>query len=171
MTVDSNLGAVVGAEEGAIGSIPGNEGRIAQAWVNVRGGLRIFWHSEGWTPRNEAVLEAVLKQANTTRHPRLVAFDANMRPEGFEKSFRFRKERMQVVAPLEVSTCRSKGPQGEWIEKTYDYVTKRVIASEETFHRWRWLKTLSRRRTTQCPFWSKEKRRYRCSLATVEEGC
>ena len=36
MAVDSNLGAVVGAEEGAIESIPGNEGRIAQAWVNVK---------------------------------------------------------------------------------------------------------------------------------------
>ena len=66
VAVDSNRGAVVGAEEGAIESIPGNEGRIAQAWVNVRGGLRIFsvyfWHSEGWTPRNEAILEAVLKR-------------------------------------------------------------------------------------------------------------
>ena len=40
VAVDSNIGAVVGAEEGAIESIPGNEGRIAQAWVNVRGGLR-----------------------------------------------------------------------------------------------------------------------------------
>ena len=30
VAVDSNLGAVVGAEEGAIGSIPGNEGRVAQ---------------------------------------------------------------------------------------------------------------------------------------------
>ena len=38
---DSNLGAVVGAEEGVIESFSGNEGRIAQAWVNVRGGLRI----------------------------------------------------------------------------------------------------------------------------------
>ena len=51
VAIDSNLGAVVGAEEGAIESNPGNEGRIAQAWVNVRGGLRIFsvyfWHSEG----------------------------------------------------------------------------------------------------------------------------
>ena len=53
---DSNLGAVVGVEEGAINSIPGNEGRIAQAWVNVRGRLRIFsvyfWQSEGWSSRN-----------------------------------------------------------------------------------------------------------------------
>ena len=37
VAVDSNLGAVVGVEEGTIGSIPGNEGRIAQAWVSVRG--------------------------------------------------------------------------------------------------------------------------------------
>ena len=53
VAIDSNLGAVVGAEEGAIESLPGKEGRIAQAWVNVRGGLRIFsvyfWHSEGWS--------------------------------------------------------------------------------------------------------------------------
>ena len=35
VAVDSNLGA----EEGAIESIPSNEGRIAQAWLNVRGGL------------------------------------------------------------------------------------------------------------------------------------
>ena len=52
--VDSNLGAVVGEQEGAVTSIPGNEGTIAQAWVNVRGGMRIFaayfWHTEGWTP-------------------------------------------------------------------------------------------------------------------------
>ena len=33
MAVDSNLGAVVGVEEGAIDSIPSNEGRISQAWI------------------------------------------------------------------------------------------------------------------------------------------
>ena len=41
-------------------SIPGNEGRIAQAWVNVRAGMRMFaayfWHTEGWSPRTEAIL-------------------------------------------------------------------------------------------------------------------
>ena len=49
VAVDSNLVAVVGAEEGAIESIPCNEGIIAQAWVDVRGGLRVFsvcfWHT------------------------------------------------------------------------------------------------------------------------------
>ena len=34
VAVDSNQGAVVGVEEGAIDSIRGNEGRITQAWVN-----------------------------------------------------------------------------------------------------------------------------------------
>ena len=85
VAVDNNLGAVVGAEEGA----------MAQAWVNVRGGLRIFsvyfWHSEGWAPRNEALLEAVLKQASTTRHPWLTACEANMCPEDFEKSLWFQR--------------------------------------------------------------------------------
>ena len=62
-TVDSNLGAVTGKEEGAFASIPGNEGRIDQAW-HVRGGMRVFsvyfWYSEGWTPRNEALMERQL---------------------------------------------------------------------------------------------------------------
>ena len=65
IAVDSNLQRVVGGKEGAVAAIPGNEGRITQAWANVRGGMRVFavhfWHSEGWTPRNEALLEAVLK--------------------------------------------------------------------------------------------------------------
>ena len=49
-----------------------NEKRIAQARVNVRGSLRVFsvyfWHSEGWTPRSEALLEAVEKHARVTKH-------------------------------------------------------------------------------------------------------
>ena len=46
MAVDSNLGTLVGSKEGAVVSNPGNEGRIAQAWVNVQGGyaglFRVF---------------------------------------------------------------------------------------------------------------------------------
>ena len=105
MAVDSNLGAVVGAEEEPIGSIPGNEGRIAQAWVNVRGGLRVFsvyfCHSEGWIPRCEALLEAVVKQAQTTRPPWLAAGDANMCPEDFEKSLWFRSSERCVYVQIE----------------------------------------------------------------------
>ena len=53
-------------EERAVRSIQRNAGRTAQAWVNVRRGLRVFavfcWDSEGWTPRNEALMEAVVRQ-------------------------------------------------------------------------------------------------------------
>ena len=81
--------AVVGEEEGAVISSPGNERKIALVWVNVRGGMRIFaaffWHSVRWSPRNEAILEAVLKRARTTTQPWLIACDANMGPEDFEK--------------------------------------------------------------------------------------
>ena len=33
----------VGEEEGTAASIPGNEGRITQAWVDVQGGMRVFF--------------------------------------------------------------------------------------------------------------------------------
>ena len=126
VAIDSILGAVVGAEGGAIESIPGNEGRIARAWVNVRGESRIFsvyfWHSEEWSSRDEALLEAVLERSRTTKHPWLMACDANMSPEDFERSFWFRKEQMFVMAPEGVSTCRSRSANGEWVEKLYDYV-------------------------------------------------
>ena len=135
--IDSNLGAVVGAEEGAIESIPRNEGRIAQARVNVRGGLRIFsvhfWHSEEWSSRNEALLEAVLKRTRATKHPWLIACDAKMSPEDFEKGRWFRKEQMYVMAPEGVSTCRSRSAKGEWVEKVYDYVFACSIPKKEVF--------------------------------------
>ena len=63
----NRLGAVIGQEAGAVKSIPGNEARIAQAWIDVGGCLPVFdvysWHSEAWTARNEALMEAALKQS------------------------------------------------------------------------------------------------------------
>ena len=68
------------------------------------------------------LLEAVLKRTRTTKHPWLIACDANMSPEDYEKSLWFRKDQMHVIAPEGVSTCRSKNAKGEWVEKVYDYV-------------------------------------------------
>ena len=115
VAVDSNLGAVIGKEEGAVESIPGNGRRIAQALVNDRVFFVYVWHFEGWTPRYEALLQAVVKQARTTRHPWLIGFDANMRPEDFETSLWFRSKHTSIKAPAdEVSTCRSRGPKVSW---------------------------------------------------------
>ena len=47
VAVDSNLGAVIGEKEGAVMSIPGNEGRVAQVWVNVRGGCECLQITNG----------------------------------------------------------------------------------------------------------------------------
>ena len=55
-------------------------------------------------------------------NPLLIGSDANMCPEYFKKSMWFQGRQMFVVVPKEASTCRSKGPKGEWIERTYDYV-------------------------------------------------
>ena len=85
-----------------------------------------FWHSEGWTPRNEALMEAAT-QARAKRQRWLVACDANMDPQGFRRS-RWFKETCMFSKALEagVSTSRSTGPKGELTEPTYDF----VIANE-----------------------------------------
>ena len=44
-----------------------------------------------------------------------------MCPEDFEKSQKSQRETVHVVAPRGASTCRSKGPKDEWIERPYDY--------------------------------------------------
>ena len=114
-------------KEGAVASISGNEGGITQAWVNVRGGMRVFsaysWHSEGRTPRYEALWQEVLKRARMTRHPWLLACDANMNPVDFENSLWLRKNQMHVVDSGKASACRSENVRrGEWVEEVYDYV-------------------------------------------------
>ena len=56
VAADRNPCAVI-TEEGAVVSTPSNEGRIAEAWVNVLGSVRVFsvhfWHLAGWTPRSK----------------------------------------------------------------------------------------------------------------------
>ena len=84
-----------------------------------------FWCTLGTQkagpPRNEALLEAVLKHTKATRHPWLVACDANVCPEDSGKESFVPRELMHVVAPKEASTCRSEDSKGEWIERSCDY--------------------------------------------------
>ena len=154
-----------------------------QAWVDVQGGMCVFsvyfWHSERWTPRNEALLEAVLKRARVTEHSWLMACETNMSPAESEKSLWFRRNRMHVAARKDASTCRSKGAKGEWIERTYDNViTCKSLKGEIT--QMEVVEDFDSTRTKQCPSWLRGKRRYRngtsrscrrCCLVTVEEGC
>ena len=59
-----------------------------------------------------------MQRARITRHPWLVACDANISPVDFEKGLWFRKDRMHL--PEKASPCRSKSAKGEWVEKVYD---------------------------------------------------
>ena len=121
VAIDSNLGPVVGAEEGAIESIPGNEGRIAHA-RRIAYLLSLLSAFRGWS-RNEVLLAAVLKRTRTKKHPWLIACDANMSPEKLEKNtFGFEKSKLYVMAPEGVSSCRSRSAKGEWVEKVFDCV-------------------------------------------------
>ena len=102
-------------EEGAVESIPGNEGRIAQAWVKVRGMLQVFalyiGHSEDWTLRDDPLMEAVVKHAATSRDPMLVACDANMDLIDFGRLLV--KEECVFID----SACRASGPKRRYYRK------------------------------------------------------
>ena len=74
--------------------------------------LYIFWQSQGWSPRTDVLLEKVVKQAKTTKHPWLIACDANMNATNIEKRVWSQSKHMLIEAPAEeVSTCRSRGPK------------------------------------------------------------
>ena len=81
-----------------------------------------FWHSEGWTPRNEALLEAVVKQAQTTRHPWLAAGDAKHVPRRRREEPVVSKESDAGSGSGRSVHMQVKSAQGEWIERTNDCV-------------------------------------------------
>ena len=69
----------------------GNEGRSKAIEVHKctrRSGclLGVLLAFRRLDPRNEALLEVAVKQATVTRHPWLIACDANMCPEDLERS-------------------------------------------------------------------------------------
>ena len=117
--VDTIGGKVEGLEE--------NEGRIVQIWVNCKGGLQLFavyfWYSEGWTTRNEVLMDAVVLRTRDTPCPWLMACDANVEPETLVQCKWFSERTMIMRVPAaDVSMCRSMGPGGVGVERMYDYV-------------------------------------------------
>ena len=90
-------------------------------------------------PRNEALLETVLKRARTTRHSWLTARDANMCPEDFEKSLWFQRETMHVVPRREYPRAGRK-VQKMCGSKERMTISLRVVVSKVKSYKWRWLK-------------------------------
>ena len=81
------------------------------------------WRPDWWTPRNEALVDAVVKQARTTRHPWLVACDANMDSKKFRRnacSFSRQKQGFPLV-----------GSQAHIASKSFQGKTKSMEVVED----------------------------------------
>ena len=112
----------------------------------------------------------MLKRARATKHPWMVACDANMSPVDFA-----RKDQMHVTAPEGASTCRSKSAEGEFVEKVYGNVIAcnslkgkisqmKVVEDFESWPRNAVFIVVVYRNETSRSY-------RRCCLETVEEGC
>ena len=75
-------------EEGAVTSIPRNQGRIVQTWCMCEEVCESFPYTSG--------TRHFMKRVSTTRHPRLIACDANMCPKDFEKRLWLRSRHMFI---------------------------------------------------------------------------
>ena len=66
-----------------------HQGRITMAWVPIPRGLAIFsvcfYHSEGWTERNQQLLEALGDEVRKCAGLWVIGGDFDMEPENFEQ--------------------------------------------------------------------------------------
>ena len=89
VAVDSNQGAAVGEEEGAVMSIQEMKEDLPRSGQMYVEGCECLQHLSGTRrdgpPRSVAFLEAVLKRARTTKHP----WADNMSPERFRQKLLF----------------------------------------------------------------------------------
>ena len=128
----SNLGAVVGVEQGAIGSISGNEGRNAPSRGECLLGVFsvYFWHSEGWTPRNEALLEG---SSDASKNYQTAVVDSGVMQTCVWKILRracFQSNLMHVVAPKKRPRADLKVRKENGLKEPMT-TSLRVAASEE----------------------------------------
>ena len=81
-----------------------------------------FWHSEGWSVRNEALMSTVLNVFANTRSHWIIACDAHMEANDFAQGHWVKEARARVKAPTQGSaTYCAKGAGGLEIRKTQDY--------------------------------------------------
>ena len=85
-------------------------------WINCQGGLFVleasFWHTEGWTPRNEAVMEAILKSAASSVSPWIMEPE-DLRQEEWEadgQRHRGMKSSLNEAKEADSSNKETRGP-------------------------------------------------------------
>ena len=105
-------------------SLAGCEGRLVACWINLLFGrglvvLSIYlWHSETWSARNLALVQAVLSLVRSLPPGTLwvLGGDFNMDPALFSAHLVAQELGGQILAPSVGTFC---GSSGEW--KTFDY--------------------------------------------------
>ena len=99
--VDRHLGAGIGKKDKQRGKNCPCMGKCARRYACFS---ENFWHSEGWTPRIEALMEAVAKLGRTTRHQ---VTDSRWRLETKERKVRTEVTRGIIAgAPKEADTVK-----------------------------------------------------------------
>ena len=140
---DENAGSVdckctsggVSLIEIVFGAVVDKKKERSRLFLGHEGFAVYLWHSDGGTPRQEALMVVVVKQARTTRHLWLVACDVTFGPTDIECGLWF-KEKCTFMEPPEaiVTICRATGSNGEFLERTYYYerVSKSLQGDIET---------------------------------------
>jgi hypothetical protein len=89
-------------------SPPGCNGRLAAGWTSAAGGLLVvsvyFWHSEGWSARNQTLMQKLTEVVRACGCLWLIGGDMNMAPETFMGHPLYLQLKGLMVAPS-APTC------------------------------------------------------------------
>ena len=97
----------------------GATARVAVGWADVMGGMAIisayFWHSEGWSCRNQAIMSQIITIVRRLGCLWVLGADFNMEPDELQSHELYDELRGLLVAPGR-GTCFGRG---SW--RCYDY--------------------------------------------------
>ena len=97
----------------------GCEGRLAVGWVPVLGGIAVmsayFWHSEGWSQRNQILMGAIIDVVRSLDCMWVLAGDFIMEPDLLQAHYQYGDLAGLLVRP-DRGTCKV---QESW--RCYDY--------------------------------------------------
>ncbi len=110
----------------------GCTGRLAVAWIHIQGGVAVlsayFWHSEGWSCRNQALTRQMVLIVQSIDCPWVLSADFNMEPDELQSHELYDELRGLLVRPA-TGTCISGASR-----KCYDYfiVDRRLLGYIES---------------------------------------
>ena len=122
MAIDSNLGVVIGRAEGAVESIPGNEGLTrpgkGQCARRYACFLCKFLALGRWDPEERSFTGSSGEAGEDNKAPMFDCLRCKDGSKRLRQNLWFQSKLVCIKARAEdISTCRSRGPKGELVEK------------------------------------------------------